>query len=354
MMLTPPITSLRFVTFINHFNIVFMRKEKHFFKSFQKAVLLTFFALLSSSVLFAQNQVKGTITDAGGTPLIGVNVIEDGTTNGTVTDLDGSFALSVESSNSVLALSYIGFQSQEIPVGNQTQFSIVMVEDTRSLDELIVVGYGTQAKKDITGSVAVVKAEDLLASTGSSAAQQLQGKAAGVYVGQSGSPGSPTMVRIRGINTVNDNGPLYVIDGVSTRNQNLSSLNPNDIESMQVLKDASSAAIYGAQAANGVIVITTKQGTKSGQPKLTYDAYYGFQKTTKKYDLLNSADRLAVEWESQQNSFDLRGVQGTPEHPQFGKGATPKIPNYLTTSRWQHKHQHGRLFVSKQPNCTLL
>lgn len=294
-------------------------------------MLLTFFALVSSSVLYAQAQVKGTITDASGSPLIGVNVIEKGTTNGTVTDLDGSFALGVQSSRSVLTLSYIGFQSQEIPVGNQTQFSIVMVEDTRSLDELVVVGYGTQAKKDITGSVAVVKAEDLLASTGSSAAQQLQGKAAGVYIGQTGSPGSPTMVRIRGINTVNDNGPLYVIDGVSTRNQNLSSLNPNDIESMQVLKDASSAAIYGAQAANGVIVITTKQGTKSGQPKLTYDAYFGFQKTTKKYDLLNSADRLAVEWESQQNSFDLRGVQGTPEHPQFGKGATPKIPNYLTT-----------------------
>lgn len=308
-----------------------MQKEKHFFRNLKKAVLLTFFALVSSSVLYAQAQVKGTITDASGSPLIGVNVIEKGTTNGTVTDLDGSFALGVQSSRSVLTLSYIGFQSQEIPVGNQTQFSIVMVEDTRSLDELVVVGYGTQAKKDITGSVAVVKAEDLLASTGSSAAQQLQGKAAGVYIGQTGSPGSPTMVRIRGINTVNDNGPLYVIDGVSTRNQNLSSLNPNDIESMQVLKDASSAAIYGAQAANGVIVITTKQGSKSGQPKLTYDAYYGIQKTTKKYDLLNSADRLAVEWESQQNSFDLRGVQGTPEHPQFGKGATPKIPNYLTT-----------------------
>ncbi|HBX19541.1 MAG TPA: SusC/RagA family TonB-linked outer membrane protein, partial [Porphyromonadaceae bacterium] len=117
-----------------------------------------------------------------------------------------------------------------------------------SLQEIVVVGYGTQAQKDITGSVAVVDTKELLASTGSSATQQLQGKTPGVYIGQTGSPGSATMVRIRGINTVNDNGPLYVIDGVSTRNQNLSSLNPNDIESMQVLKDASSAAIYGAQA----------------------------------------------------------------------------------------------------------
>lgn len=308
-----------------------MQKEKHFIRNLQKLVLTTFLALCSSGMLFAQIQVQGTITDTSGTPLIGVNVIEKGTTNGTVTDMDGNFALEVNSSSSVLEFSYIGFQTQEVTVGSRTQFTIVMTEDTQSLDELVVVGYGTQAKKDITGSVAVVKAEDLLASTGSSASQQLQGKAAGVYIGQTGSPGSPTMVRIRGINTVNDNGPLYVIDGVSTRNQDLSSLNPNDIESMQVLKDASSAAIYGAQAANGVILITTKQGSKSGQPTLTYDGYFGIQKTTKSYDLLNSADRLAVEWESQQNSFDLRGVTGVPEHAQFGKGATPQIPNYLTT-----------------------
>lgn len=300
-------------------------------------MLLTFFILFSTGALFAQVQIQGIISDINGDPLIGVNVIEKGTTHGTVTDFDGGFTLSVESSNSVLTISYIGFRTQEIAVDNRTQINITMIEDTQSLEELIVVGYGSQAKKDITGSVAVVKAEDLLASTGSSAAQQLQGKAAGVYVGQTGSPGSATMVRIRGINTVNDNGPLYVIDGVSTRNQNLSSLNPNDIESMQVLKDASAAAIYGAQAANGVILITTKQGSKSGKPTLSYDGYFGIQKTTKKYDLLNSADRLAVEWESQQNSFDLRGVQGVPENAQFGKGATPSIPNYLTTAGAQGK-----------------
>ncbi len=139
-----------------------------------------------------------------------------------------------------------------------------MTEDAESLQEVVVVGYGTQAKKDITGSVAIVDTEDLLITSGSSATQQLQGKTPGVYIGQTGSPGSATMVRIRGVNTVNDNGPLYVIDGVATRNQNLSSLNPNDIASMQVLKDASSAAIYGAQAANGVILITTKQVQEAG------------------------------------------------------------------------------------------
>lgn len=237
-------------------------------------------------------KVTGTVTDAKGEPLLGVNVVVKGTTNGTITDLDGKYSLEVEP-NSILVVSYIGYVSQQIPASGSV-VNVTLKEDTQNLDEVIVVGYGTQQKKDITGSVAVVDTKELLASSGSSAAQQLQGKAAGVYVGQSGSPGSATMVRIRGINSVNDNGPLYVIDGVSTRNQNMSSLNPNDIESMQVLKDASAAAIYGAQAANGVILITTKKGTKSGQPKVTYDGYIGMQKTTKRYEVLNSADRLAL------------------------------------------------------------
>lgn len=252
-------------------------------------------------------KVTGTVTDAKGEPLLGVNVVVKGTTNGTITDLDGKYSLEVEP-NSILVVSYIGYVSQQIPASGSV-VNVTLKEDTQNLDEVIVVGYGTQQKKDITGSVAVVDTKELLASSGSSAAQQLQGKAAGVYVGQSGSPGSATMVRIRGINSVNDNGPLYVIDGVSTRNQNMSSLNPNDIESMQVLKDASAAAIYGAQAANGVILITTKKGTKSGQPKVTYDGYIGMQKTTKRYEVLNSADRLALEWESQQNSYTIRGVE---------------------------------------------
>lgn len=282
--------------------------------------------------MFAQTRIQGTVTDVGGTPMIGVNVVEKGTLNGTVTDSEGNFTLNVSSQNSELVFTYVGYITEEVLVGSNRSITVVMVEDMESLQEIVVVGYGTQAKRDITGSVAVVDTKELLASSGASAAQQLQGKTPGVYIGQTGSPGSATMVRIRGINTVNDNGPLYVIDGVSTRNQNLSSLNPNDIESMQVLKDASSAAIYGAQAANGVILITTKRGTGSGQPKLTYDAYYGVQKTGKRYDLLNSMDRLAIEWESQQNSFDLRGETGVPEHAQFGSGAQPKIPNYLTTT----------------------
>ena len=146
------------------------------------------------------------------------------------------------------------------------------------------------------------------------------------------------MVRIRGINTVNDNGPLYVIDGVSTRDQDLSSINPNDIESMQVLKDASSAAIYGAQAANGVILITTKKGTRSGQPKLTYDGYVGFSNTAKRYDVLNARDRIDVEWQGQMNNLNLTGAAAKgelPYHQQFGSTSDSWVnhyPNYMTVS----------------------
>ena len=273
-------------------------------------------------------KITGTVTDAKGEPLLGVNVVVKGTTNGTITDFDGNYTLEVEP-NSILVVSYIGYVTQEVPATGNV-LNVTLKEDTQNLDEVVVVGYGTQQKKDITGSVAVVDTEALLASSGSSATQQLQGKAAGVYIGQSGSPGSPSMVRIRGINTVNDNGPLYVIDGVSTRNQDLSSLNPNDIESMQVLKDASSAAIYGAQAANGVILITTKKGTKSGQPRLTYDGYVGVQKTGKQYDLLNSNDRLNLEWDAKASNYALLGSNQLPSHVQFGTGERPSIPNYLT------------------------
>ncbi len=200
-----------------------------------KSLLFTSLWIIAMGV-FAQTNIRGTVTDAGNTPMIGVNVVEKGTLNGTVTDINGNFTLNVVSPGSVLVFSYVGYITQEITIGERRQFTVVMQEDLESLQEIVVVGYSTQAKKDITGSVTVVNTKDLLAASGSSATQQLQGKAAGVYVGQTGSPGSATMVRIRGINTVNDNGPLYVIDGVSTRNQNLSSLNPNDIESMQVLK----------------------------------------------------------------------------------------------------------------------
>ena len=275
-------------------------------------------------------RVSGTVKDVRGEALLGVNVIVRGTTNGTVTDFDGNYSLEI-GANDALVFSYVGYISQTLPVSG-TVLNVVLNEDTQNLSEVVVVGYGTQQKRDITGSVAVVDTKELLKASGSSASQQLQGKAAGVYIGSSGAPGSQTMVRIRGINTVNDNGPLYVIDGVSSRNADLSTINPNDIESMQVLKDASAAAIYGAQAANGVILITTKKGVNTGQPVLTYNAYYGLQKSGKRYNTLNSAERLQWEWDAQMNYINLIGSSTRPSHLQFADGGDHFItPNLMTT-----------------------
>ena len=276
--------------------------------------------------------ISGRVTDEKGVPVVGANIMEKGKINGTITDIDGSFTLRVED-NTTLQISYIGYLTQNINTAEKTTFNIILQEDTKALEELVVVGYGTKAKKDITGSVAVIDTKALLKTTGSSATQLLQGKSPGIYIGQTGSPGSATNVRIRGFNTINNNGPLYVIDGVSTTSQNLSSLNPNDIESMQVLKDASASAIYGAQAANGVIIITTKQGNRSGKTTISYDSYYGVQKAVNKWDLMNSEERLAYEWEGKLNQLRLRGnTTDWPSNPQFGTGPEPKIPNYLTYS----------------------
>ena len=276
-------------------------------------------------------QISGKIVDEKGEPVIGANVAVKGAGTGTISDLDGNFSLNA-ASGQVLSITYVGYQTREVLVTNQSVYDVIIVEDTRMLSEVIVVGYGTQQKKDITGSVAIVSTKDLLKTASPNVLQQLQGRAAGVVVGTSGSPGSASVVRIRGVGTVNDNGPLYVIDGVSTRDQNLNGLNPNDIESMQVLKDASAAAIYGAQASNGVVLITTKKGDRSGVPKLAYDAYFGASQTGKKYDLLNSGDRLAIDWAAQKSAFNIRGVTDKlPSHAQFGTGEKPSIPKYLTS-----------------------
>lgn len=275
--------------------------------------------------------IRGTITNVQGEAIIGANIIEKGTSNGTITDIDGNFSLSVDQ-NSIIVISYIGYISLEVNTAGQNRFNIVLQEDAGMLDEVVVVGYGAQIKKDITGSVAVIDMDELLKTTGSSPTQLLQGKSPGIYIGQTGSPGSPTNVRIRGFNTINSNGPLYVIDGVSTQTQDLSSINPNDIESMQVLKDASASAIYGAQAANGVIIITTKQGIRSGKTVLNYDGYYGFQRAQNNWDLMDSYELMDFLWESQLNSLRLRGdFISQPYNAQLGRGPKPIIPNYMVS-----------------------
>lgn len=253
-----------------------------------------------------QIQIAGTVSDASGQPLPGANILEKGTTNGTQTDFDGKFILDVTNESAVLVVSYIGFATQEVTVGSQVNIAITLLEDAASLDEIVVVGYGTQKKKDLTGAVASISSEDFQNGTKTSVDQMLQGKVAGVRISQtSGQPGGGVSIRIRGNSSLNTgNEPLYVIDGMpidnapllsgngsnipgSTPPNPLNTINPQDIESVQILKDASATAIYGSRGANGVVIITTKQGTK-GKLKIDYNTSVGFQSIARKIDLLNS------------------------------------------------------------------
>jgi TonB-linked SusC/RagA family outer membrane protein len=243
-----------------------------------------------AQISYAQDhQVKGKVSSsADGSGLPGVNVQLKGTATGTVTDADGIYAIDVKGADAVLVFSSIGLIKKEVTVGNQTTINVSLEDDIKNLSEVVVTGYAAQRKKDITGAVTVISPKELTAVPTASVTQMLQGRAAGVTVGNDNSPGGGTMVRIRGFGSINNNSPLYVIDGVPTQGT-LNQINPNDIESMQVLKDASAASIYGARAANGVVIITTKKG-KTGEPNITFDFYTGTQRPGKMLDLLNTKE----------------------------------------------------------------
>ena len=232
-----------------------------------------------------QKTVTGTVVDASGIALPGVAILEKGTTNGTVTDIDGNFSLDV-SANAVLDVSYIGMQSQEILVKGKTTFRIVLQEGNIGLDEVVVVGYGTQKKATLTGSVSSVSGDDLKKVAAVNISNTLAGKTAGVIANtRSGEPGEDgATIQIRGSGTFGSTEPLIVVDGIADRD--FSRLNPEDIESISVLKDAS-AAIYGARAANGVILVTTKRG-KEGKTRLSYSGRVGFSQPTRVPEMLNS------------------------------------------------------------------
>ena len=261
-----------------------------------KGAAMATLLLVSSIDAFGQSTVtvKGVVTSgADGLPLIGVNVLEKGTTNGAVTDFDGNFSLQIPV-GSELQVSYIGFIDQTIKiVDGQTVYNVVMKEDSQSLDEVVVVGYGVQKKKLVTGATVQVKGDDLQKLSTNSALGALQSQTPGVQIRQSsGRPGEGFKVNVRGVGTIGDSAPLYVIDGIA--GGDINALNPSDIESVDVLKDAASAAIYVARAANGVILVTTKQG-KAGKVQLSYDGYVGWQTVAKYPDLLNAQQYMDVQ-----------------------------------------------------------
>lgn len=288
--------------------------------------------LLWSTHSFAQSRtINGKVTaQEDNTSLPGVNVVVKGTSTGTTTDASGSYSLSVTDANPTLVFSFIGYTTQEVAVGNRTTLDVKLVSDVQALQEVVVTGYTTQQKKDLTSAVAVIAPKELLSVAATSVEQQLQGRAAGVTVVNSNVPGQGANVRIRGFGTLGNNDPLYVIDGVPTKD-NLANFNQNDIESIQILKDATSASIYGARAGNGVIIITTKKG-KSGEPKVSFDAYYGVQTPRKLMDLLNTQEYGDYLWQSKKNAGVVNSATGNPEQGQYGNGPNPVIPDYIVPS----------------------
>lgn len=251
-------------------------------------IVLTKNAVNAHPVQQQTKNVTGKVVDGNGEPVIGANVVVKGTTNGTITDLDGNFSVEADS-KAVLNVSYIGYLSKEVVVGNQNVINIVLLEDTKTLDEVVVIGYGTQKKADLTGSVANVSTEKLNTQSNATIGQALQGKIAGVdIVSQGGAPGGSTRIMVRGIGTLNNASPLYIVDGMYMTG--IDHINPNDIASIDVLKDASSAAIYGSRAANGVIIITTKEGSNTdGKPIIDFSANVGISAPSKYLDLLDAA-----------------------------------------------------------------
>ena len=281
--------------------------------------------ILSNAVLGdeIQSTVTGTVIDSDGTPLPGASVVEKGTTNGTQTDFDGNFSIDV-ASGATLLISYIGYSTQEVSVDGRSTINVTMAEDASQLDEVVVTGYGTQTRGDITGSVASVDMDEAIKAPTVNAAEALAGRVSGVTVLTNGNPGSTPKINIRGFGTSNNTDPLYIIDGVQTDDPNiLNNLNPGDIDQMNVLKDGA-AAIYGARASNGVVVITTKGGGYNmDSAKVSLDVYTGFSQIGNTPGVLNAQQHADMIWQSQIND----GV--TPTHPQYGSGASPVLPSSI-------------------------
>lgn len=262
-----------------------------------------------------QQTVKGIVKGPDGLPVIAANISQKGTNNATITDLYGNFTLNITGQHPVLVISYIGYVTTEVNVSGRAFIEVVLQEDVEALDEVVVVGYGTMRKKDVTGAVSSVRTEDITKNATSNVMQAIAGKMSGVQVVQnSGTPGGDVSILIRGVGTINDASPLYVIDGVPVSG-GMWYLNPNDVESIDVLKDASATAIYGSRGANGVVMVTTKQA-QEGHTEINFDYSYGIQHTAKTYDMLNASQYATLHNEMRTNAgpeYSLNPAFSDPE-----------------------------------------
>ena len=278
------------------------RKNSSLLRRLEKFQRLFFVALLSVLAVgaFAQSKtVSGTVLDKTGESVIGASVVVKGTTNGTITDFDGKFTLTNVPESGTIEISFVGYKTVNVAVKGQSTIKVILEEDTETLEEVVVVGYGVQKKSDVTGALTQVSSKTIRERPVQNALQAMQGKAAGVQITSNNRPGELGDVRIRGSRSLNaSNDPLYVIDGIPMSVGSMADVNPNDIESMEILKDASATAIYGSRGANGVILITTKKG-KTGKVTINYDGTVSFSKIHSMTDWMNSGE--LIDWNRQAN-----------------------------------------------------
>ncbi|AFK02371.1 TonB-dependent receptor [Emticicia oligotrophica DSM 17448] len=278
---------------------------------------------LMSVVAFAQKSVSGKVSDAKGDGVPGASITVKGTTTGTISDATGNFKINVPNSGGTLVFSSIGYKTQEVKLTGQASVNVTLEDDAAALDEVVVTGYSIDKRRESTGAISTVKSKDLTAVPSGNVEQQLQGRVSGLTVVTNGQPGTASQIRVRGFGAFGGNEPLYVVDGMPVSSTDF--LSPDDIESTTVLKDASTASIYGARAANGVIVYTTKKGTKGAKKlNVTYDGNFGITDPGKGQAMMNPTDFATWTWNAKRNSGEAFG------HPQFGSGATPVIPDYLS------------------------
>jgi TonB-dependent starch-binding outer membrane protein SusC len=324
------------ITYLIHF-LYFLNQKKRLLMpklSALRPVLILLATFFISSFIYAQKLVTGVVKDNNG-PLFGATVSVKGTNVSTSSDAAGAFSITVPKGSSTLVVSSVTYDSKELKLqDNQSTVDVTLSLSNNALDEVVVTGYTSQKKKDLTGAVSIIKTGDLTKVASASFAQQIEGRASGVQVTTSGAAGAGASIRIRGISTFTANGgdPLIIIDGVQTKGQFFNDLNSNDIESMQILKDAATTSAYGIGANNGVVIITTKKG-KSGQPKIEYTGYYGTQKAVKGYDqfMIGTTREYADLVFQSYNNAGLWPLAAADKVAQtYGRGAAPVIPQYLT------------------------
>lgn len=301
--------------------------KRSFYRFLPSMLAVAMLFILGSVSLSAQRTVRGKVSDEfGGVP--GATVVEKGTNNGTVTDVNGDFSLRLTGTAPVISISATGYASQELDAATQNAFNITLVANDNILNEAVITGYTVDTRKQTTSAVATVKTKDLTAVPTGNVEQQLQGRVSGLTVITNGQPGTASLVRIRGFGSFNNNAPLYVVDGVPTQNVNF--LSPEDIENTTVMKDASSASLYGARAASGVIVITTKHGSKKPSPvKVSYDALYGWTDPGKGQEILNPQEQADWTYQAIKNTAAANGTTPVFNHPQYGTSERPTLPDFI-------------------------